>query len=110
VIRRLLDSLLSGLASASALAFARALMTTKARAVFSVHSSSRVNSFVLVTNSEEKDEGLPFDAVPASTGAIEERALLSLARSIVLSVCDLRVSMASFSIRKFSIRKFSIRK
>ena len=39
-----------------ALAFALALTTTKARAVLSVHSSSRVNNLCLVTRSDANDD------------------------------------------------------
>ena len=75
-----------------AFAFARVLMTTKARAVLSVHSSSRVNSFVRVTKSEEIDDDDDDDDVEvevvfasATTAAASVgTALLSLVLSIVL--------------------------
>lgn len=80
-------------------------MTTKARAVLSVHSSSRVNSFVPVTKSEENggivdEDTLPFDIVVAAP--IDGRALLSLESFIVVFVCGL-LSSQSQSLASFSL-------
>ena len=65
------------------------LMTTKASAVLSVHSSSLVNNFCLDTKFEENDVEVdkdmqPFDVVQVSTPAVEGAAPLFLALSIVV--------------------------
>ena len=71
-------------------AFVLALMTTKASAVLSVHSSSLVSSFCLDTKFEENDVEVDkdllqlFDMVQVSTPAVEGVAPLFLALSIVV--------------------------
>jgi len=89
-------------------AFVLALMTTKASAVLSVHSSSLVNNFCLDTKFEENDVEVDkdllqlFDMVQVSTPAVEGAPLfLALSIVVVLAVglpVDIGLSFAESNI------------
>ena len=84
--------------AAAARALARALRTTKARAVLSVHSSSLVNNFVLVTKSEANDGRDDVDAL-LSDGRVVSKAMVDeplLLLSLVLSIVSFYLTNCFF--------------